>query len=367
MKKNLVIFVPSIEGGGVEKNFFIISNFLANKFNNVYLVTAEKNISHLISKKIILINPKSNFWSKRGRLLKYFICLYLLLKINFKLKKFLIFSFQANTYCILFSKIFNQKIVSRSNSSSEGWSKNPIKKILYKIILNLADKVIVNSLDFKKELDTKFNLKTTCIYNPLNKNEIIKKSKYKNSFSFFEKKTKEIKIMTVGRFTDQKDHITFIKSLNILKIKNFNFKAVIMGRGINKNKINETIKKNKLSSFVKIIKFNNNPYKYLRYCDLFVLTSKFEGLPNVLLEAMTLKKFIISSRCPTGPREILNNGKYGFLFKVGDYKELAKKIIIYKKNQKKNNSMINLGYKNLDRFDYKKNLNKYYKLLNSYI
>ena len=65
--------------------------------------------------------------------------------------------------------------------------------------------------------------------------------------------------------------------------------------------------------------------QYLNQCDLLVLTSKYEGLPNVLLEAQYLKKYIISTDCKTGPREILNNGKYGDLFKVGDYKSLKKK------------------------------------------
>ena len=81
--------------------------------------------------------------------------------------------------------------------------------------------------------------------------------------------------------------------------------------------------------------FKKNPYKYINYCDLFVLSSIFEGLPNVLLEAITLKKFVISSNCPTGPNEILNNGKGGLLFKTGSSNDLAKKIIFYNNNKKK--------------------------------
>ena len=60
--------------------------------------------------------------------------------------------------------------------------------------------------------------------------------------------------------------------------------------------------------------------------DILILTSRTEGLPNVLIEALALKKFVISSDCPTGPREILDNEKGGFLFKVGDYESLSKKI-----------------------------------------
>ena len=86
-------------------------------------------------------------------------------------------------------------------------------------------------------------------------------------------------------------------------------------------------------------------------------------MPNVLLEAITLKKFVISSNCPTGPGEILDNGKGGMLFKVGDYKDLSKKIIIYQKNKKIFLNKINYAYKRLYRYDHKKNLNNYLKLI----
>ncbi|MDC1485754.1 glycosyltransferase, partial [Pelagibacteraceae bacterium] len=141
---------------------------------------------------------------------------------------------------------------------------------------------------------------------------------------------------------------------------NLNFILLIMGSGKNKKKIKNYIIKNDLNTNVKLIGFQKNPYKFIKHCDLFVLSSVYEGLPNVLLEAITLKKFIISSNCPTGPSEILNYGKGGFLFNIGDYKNLAKKIIYYFKNKKILNKKINIAYKNLDRFDYDKNLKKYF-------
>ena len=91
---------------------------------------------------------------------------------------------------------------------------------------------------------------------------------------------------------------------------------------------------NNLSNKVRLINFVNNPYIYIKQADLFILTSKFEGLPNVLLEALVLKKFIIFSNCRTGPKEILLNGNGGLLFKVGNYKDLAKKFNYYSKTKK---------------------------------
>jgi len=87
-------------------------------------------------------------------------------------------------------------------------------------------------------------------------------------------------------------------------------------------------------------------------------------LPNILLEAITLKKKIISSNCPTGPKEILDNGKGGLLFKYGDYKDLLKKIIYLKKNFKRLDSKINFSHKRLYRFDYKATLNQYFHFVN---
>ena len=70
--------------------------------------------------------------------------------------------------------------------------------------------------------------------------------------------------------------------------------------------------------------YKQNPYKYINQSNLFVLPSKYEGSPNILLEVAALKKLIISSNCKTGPRMLLANGKGGYLFKVGDYKQLSK-------------------------------------------
>mgnify|MGYP000849078382 FL=1 len=357
-KKYLVIFMPSIEGGGVEKNLFIIANYFSSKDNNIKLITASKGFDQKF-KNIDIIKPKLSFLKNTSRKFKYLICLLELLKLILSRKEVSVFAFQANLYCIILCKIFNIKVIIRSNSSPTGWSKNSLKKFIFKYLLGLADKVIVNSIDFKKQFKVLFNINAKCIYNPLNKSEILKYSKEYVELPFYQKNKKSLKIITIGRFTDQKDHSTLLRSLNEIKNK-IDFKLLIIGRGVNKYKMINYIKENNLKKNVKILPFQNNPFKYLMISDLFILTSKFEGLPNVLLEAAVLKKFIISTNCPTGPREILQNGKGGFLFKIGDYKSLSQKILNYHQDKRKLKSKINHNYKNLKRFDSYKNLQKYY-------
>ncbi len=192
-----------------------------------------------------------------------------------------------------------------------------------------------------------------------------KKSNSKMNLNFY--KNTKIKAINIARFTDQKDHMTLLRAvLNVVK-KKIKIKILILGYGPNQDIMNNFIKKNKLSKNIKILNFQKNPYKFLKHSNLFMLTSLYEGLPNVLLEAISLKKFIISSNCPTGPREILNNGEFGMLFKPGDEKSLTKKILDFNNNTKKYNKITQKAYESLNRFDFNKNCEKYFRVINEFI
>ena len=107
IKNKLILFMPSLEGGGVEKNFFLIVNYLSKKFSNVTIITAHKSIRKKINKNINLITPNSNIWNTNSRYPKYFICLIYLTLFLLRNKFTLVFAFQANIYSIIISKIFS--------------------------------------------------------------------------------------------------------------------------------------------------------------------------------------------------------------------------------------------------------------------
>ena len=353
--------MPSIEGGGVEKNLFLVSNYLSKKIDRVALITISSKYKKKFDSSIEFISLISSYWDNLSRRSKYFLSIFLLIREILKNKDVIVFAFQANIYCIIVCKLFSIKVIARSNSAPTGWSRNILKKLIFKFCLNLADRVMVNSVQFKKDLKKEFNVNATCIYNPLNYDEILENSK-RNSKKIFTNK-RNLKILNIGRFTEQKDQMTLLKSLNQIK-EIIKFEAVIIGRGKLHKDLLEYILKNNLSKFVKIINFTENPFPLLKQTELFILSSKYEGLPNVLLEALTLKKFIISSKCPTGPKEILLNGKGGLLFNVGDHNQLTEKIMYYMKNKKKCLKMLKYAMKNLYRFDYQTNLKKYLNLVN---
>jgi len=348
--------MPTIEDGGVEKNLFIISNYLASKISNSTLITYSKNSNSKFHKLKIVNSNIKNISSKR---IKFLLCIYELAKIILKDKNYLVLSFQANIYSSLICRLFGVKVITRSNTSPSGWKLGFFRKIFFYFFLRLPHKIIVNSKQFQKEYKDKFGLSPKCIYNPLNIKQISKLANKKTKNKFF-KNYKNIKIIFIGRLVDQKDPFTFLQALKILNNK-IDFKAIIIGRGIYHDKLKKFLFENNLNEKVRILNWQNNPYNYLKASNLLVLTSKYEGLPNVLLEAISLKKYVISSNCPTGPNEILDAGKGGDLFEIGNYDQLANKIYLFSKCKKIYKNKIKFANKRLIRFDFNKNLKLYYK------
>ena len=121
-KIELIIFCPSIEYGGVEKNLYTISNYLSKKLK-LNIVTANNDKKKFFNKEINFYSPSSSFWNNSPRILKTLICFIILLK-NFYKKNVKIISFQSNAFAIIIAKILRAKIIIRSNTSPESYSKN---------------------------------------------------------------------------------------------------------------------------------------------------------------------------------------------------------------------------------------------------
>ena len=362
-EKNLIFFNPSIEGGGVEKNLFLLIKFISRKIKNCFLITAnnEKDIKR--KSRIQVICPSNSFWNKKSRILKTFISLIYLIKLCLIKKNVVIFSFQSNLYALIIAQILRKKIIIRSNASPAGYINNPVKQKIFSFFFSLADVVICNSNEFKKKLKKDLNIKSTLIYNPnYTKEEVSVLASKKVKNSFYNKKY--LNILNIGRLVKQKDQITLLKAFSKLLLKR-KARLIIMGNGSEKKNILKYILLNKIKKNVKLINYQKNPYPYINSCDVFVLSSLYEGLPNVLIEAMSLKKFIISTNCPTGPKEILRNGEYGDLIKLKDHINLYKKLIKFNKTKAYYKKKIHKAYKSLDRFDYFKNCNEYLKIVNS--
>ncbi len=363
-KKKLIIFAPFMENGGIEKNLILLTNYFSHKNKNVVLITFEKKNKKFFNNKVKVIFPNFHLPNLlKSRNFINIICLLILVRYILNNRNSLVISFQSNLYVTLIAKIFNAKNIIRI--ASYGWMKNKFKKIIFYILLRLPTVIVVNSNEMKKVLKKEFNINTKCIYNPLD-TKIINKSKFTKK-KYFSASKKKLKILFLARLVDAKDPITFLKGIKKVNTK-IKFQALIVGNGSMRNSIRKKIKEYNLNQKVKLLKYSEYPMQPLNQCNLLVLTSKFEGLPNVLIEAQYLKKYIISTNCKTGPKEILKNGNFGSLINVGDHNQLAKQIefFYYNQNSKIIKKKIKLGFNHLYRFDLSLNCKKFQQIVEKY-
>ena len=168
--------------------------------------------------------------------------------------------------------------------------------------------------------------KLTRIYNPFNFERIKKLAKDCKEINM-ELYNKDY-IISIARLTlHQKDFFTLIKGFKLAKELGVKEKLYILGDGPDKEKIQKMISEEKMENVIFLLGNVKNPYPWIKNSKMLVHSSKYEGLPTVLIEALILDKIVISSKCPTGPAEILENGEIGFLYEIGDYRKLSELIM----------------------------------------
>lgn len=134
-------------------------------------------------------------------------------------------------------------------------------------------------------------------------------------------------IVSVGRQEEsQKDFTTLLRAYALLVRQGIEERLVLVGDGRSRPELEALAKSLGIAERVTFAGFQSNPYAWIRRARLMAFSSKMEGLPNVLLEALAVGQVVVSTDCPTGPREILDDGRAGLLVPVGDVEGLAEAI-----------------------------------------
>lgn len=321
---------PTLGGGGAERVIVNILKFLdRSKIDPEYLAL------NLVGPYVDLLPKDIKITNLKAKKVKYSI--FKLVKYINKNRPDVIMSTMGNlNLAILFIKPLlnkNTKIIIRqSNTLSKlfnnySYNKKIIYKIMYKALYQNADKIIVQSEGMKKDLMNSFpelKNKIVRIYNPIDIEEIDgeleegKKIDYDN-----DRAADIIKIISVGRLTYQKGLDNLLKAFHQLTKNKPNVQLMILGEGPLCEELKNMTRELNIEDKVVFKGFVRNPYMYIKKSDIFVLSSRYEGFPNVLLEALVCGTKIISTDCESGPREILGESHYGKLVKVNDINELS--------------------------------------------
>ena len=163
------------------------------------------------------------------------------------------------------------------------------------------------------------------IYNPVITPELLKKSRETVDFSWFGSDNSPV-ILGTGRLVKQKDFPNLIRAFALVREK-IPARLVILGSGREEKTLKNLIEELNLQDKVILPGFVTNPWAYMAKASVFVLSSAWEVLPTVLIEAVAVGTPIVSTDCESGPKEILDRGKYGDLVPVGDYRSMAEAIL----------------------------------------
>ena len=366
--KNIIIYYPSFERGGVEKIIQNLIFFFIKKKIKIYLITTnKKNLGPIKKfKNLSIIYGKTsafnNLFPKRFSTMMS--CIKPLINLLKKLdnNQTVIHSMQSSYLPIIISKFSNFKIVIRNSEDPISSIKFADEKFYSYIVFilrfffyNLADFIITNSKGSANSL--KFFLfgknknKVKYIYNPY-----LTKKKIVNSYN---KLNRENIILSVGRLCKQKNFENLILAFKKFNKKNSKYKLNIIGDGYNKEKLKKLIRSEKLENKVLLKGYLSNIEKEYKKSKLFILPSLYEGLGNVLIDAINFSVPCIVTNCKSGPSEIISHGRGGTLVPVNDINKMSEAIEYNLSNYSIIKKKLLYAQKKLYRFDSEKQSMKY--------
>ena len=329
MPTKIIFHLPSFNAGGAQKVFIEIANYLNE--NNEYDVSFVVNRSkgeyiNTLPSSLIIKELESNIPYLGGT--KRFSKIIESEKPDYLFSTMPIANFKA-VNAVKLSRHKPKLITRETIDFKHSYKINPTinKKINYytrRYSYANADTIWFpsyeckdNTLEFLKMGDRR----AVVIENPLDISGIHEKANSPFVHPFLENSYPVVTAM--GRLTWQKGFDLLLESLKILKDKGTIVQALILGDGKLKDELKEYAIKLGIHQHIDLIGFQSNPYAVIDKSDLFVLSSRLEGMPNALLQAMACSKPVVATKCPTGPNEILKAGSIPYLTKKIDAESIA--------------------------------------------
>jgi len=354
----IVFLISSMKNGGAERVMSILANYFIN-YEEVTLCTmSNEDFFYTLDKRIKI---------KKLNLIKDSVGLYSQIKNNFfRIKTFyqvfqeeepdIIISFmtQINILSIIAAKLLKKKIII-SERTNYDYSHSFLWKFLRRIVYPLSDTlVVVSKYDYQKYYFIPENRKVI-IYNPIT---IIKDDDEVN----FGKKEKII--LAVGRLIKAKGFDLLIKAYFLSGV---NWPLYIIGEGQERENLEKLICEYGLENRVFLEGQKKNVKQYYDKASIFILSSRREGFPNVLIEAMSLGCASIAFNCRSGPNEIISNGENGLLIPSENIKKLAKALKKLIKDDELRMQLAQNAIKVREEFSLKSTMNQWKVLINKII
>ncbi|HNS59257.1 MAG TPA: glycosyltransferase [Nitrosomonas europaea] len=328
---HIAIYLPSLRGGGAERAMATLANGFADRGLKVDLVLVRAEGPYLseVSPGVRIVDLQSNrvLTSLPGlvRYLRRERPQAMLSALN-----------HANVIAVvarMLAGVPARLVVSERNNVSLSGSSS--KNLRSRVVLHMmrwayrkTDGVTAVSGGVADDLANAINLprdRISVIFNPVVTPELIEKSRMPLKHPWLGEGKPPV-ILGVGRLTPQKDFVTLIRAFAQVRTVR-NCRLVILGEGELRAELEQLVASLGVQDNVQLPGFADNPFAWMSRVRLFVLSSRWEGLPNVLIQAMACGAAVVSTDCPSGPDEILEGGKWGRLVPVGDEEALAEAMV----------------------------------------
>ena len=325
---DLAIFIPSFRGGGAEKIAVLLANEISSLGYEVDLVVAKNEgpCRDLVSSEVRILDLESE------RVIASLVPLIRYLRLSPPRTLLSLLNY-ANLVAIMAHKLSAAEcrlVVSERNSplhATQWLDRYILLPILTPLLYPFADTLICISEGIRDVLLRKLKIppdRLITIHNPIDLRAVLDQAESELSDPWLDDPSENV-LITAGRLVPQKDHKALLRAVAAIP-KTMRWKLIILGSGKLERELRDLASELKIEENIRWLGFVDNPYKWMARSDLFVLSSAWEGFGNVLVEAMACGTQVIATDCPSGPSEILENGKWGTLVEVGDCISLAKAI-----------------------------------------
>ena len=326
----VALFMPSLAGGGAERVMVTLANaFAAHRLGvDLVLADARGELRDPVAPAVRVVDLEA------GRVARSLVPLARYLRRE-RPRAMLSFLNHANVVAILARRLaavpLRLAISERNHSSADtalsGGPRARLLLALMRLTYPWADRIVAVSHGVAEDLEARLRLpagRVVTIRNPIVAPHLTTLADAPLDHPWLAPGSPPV-ILGVGRLSPQKDFATLIRAFRAVRARR-PARLVILGEGEQRAELEALIAAEGLGADVALPGFEPNPLRYMRRAAMLALSSRHEGLPGALIEAMACGRPVVATDCPSGPAEILENGRWGRLVPVGDADAFAAAI-----------------------------------------
>lgn len=321
MKNNIVLIMSRLGFGGAERVAVSFCNWIVENTNDKVTILKFDNddSAYELDDRVNVINFEKNSSNRVMAIInRYRFCKKNLKKLNANLVFAMFYQTELYAY---FSKPCNCKVIGSERCNVLELSN--LKKHITYYAAKKCDGFIFQTEGIKKTFPIKVQKNSIVISNAISNKKVYDINVH----------NKENVITAMGRLNSQKGFDTLIKAFSIVNKKNSSYTLKIFGEGPDRDTLQNLIDTAGLHDYVQLCGAKSDAINDVANSKIFVLSSRYEGMPNALIEAMAAGIACISTDCKFGPSELISDGKNGLLTPVDDVRTLSEKILFLIENE----------------------------------